>query len=801
MADIVPYSGSSIIAGRDIAGQRPSGFEGYSESEPEVRGLKEYLAIVRRQLWVVLLMTLIGSGLAAYVVFTAPPKYSAVSVVRLADTRRALTGGGEAGAYEGVLGREADVLLSQIQVLMSRQNVGRVVDAEGLRLAPVKDQPYIPELTGVVVEDGTPADTVRLWFAQGAVTMKAAGQAASSPYGLPVTAGGIRLLVNSRPAIPTATFVVISRNDAISGILDQFKATPRPKTDVIDLQFIAGEPHFAQRVANAMARTFQTRNTEGAQQTSHRRRVFLEEQIKQTDAMLERAMAAYSSFRSGQQVFSSREKASAQQEGIVNVEMRRADLDAQRRTYKALLAQAQRSSQGSEAGLRALVSSPGIAANPVIQQLYAQLTTLEGKQDSLTSSGAAPTNPDLVALNTLISSTSGKLMAAVRNQIQSLDAQIEALDNLKARSTAEIASAPETETEEARLGQQVQTIQKMSDALQQDYQKARMSEAVEAGQVEIVDLADLPTFPMSAGRSRKLALGVIIGLMLGVGLAVVIDGMNSSIRRRDDIERVLQIPGLAVIPQFAGLGAATRVNRALQARSKNGRGRDRATGLVTVHDASSAGAEAYRTLRTNLIFSQSVQALRTIVVTSAAPSEGKTTTAANMAVSFAQQGMRVLIVDCDLRRSRLHKMFSIPREPGLTEFVLGQLDQDAVIRETGVTGLYVLPSGQLPPNPSELLGGQKMRVGLAKLSEAFDLVVLDTPPLLAASDAAILATLADGVVMVVRAGVTEIEAGQQAIQQLASVGARVVGAVLNDPDSKVRKYGGYYKYEYASDVS
>jgi capsular exopolysaccharide synthesis family protein len=172
-----------------------------------------------------------------------------------------------------------------------------------------------------------------------------------------------------------------------------------------------------------------------------------------------------------------------------------------------------------------------------------------------------------------------------------------------------------------------------------------------------------------------------------------------------------------------------------------------------------------------------------------------------MAVSFAQQGMRVLIVDCDLRRSRLHKMFSIPREPGLTEFVLGQLDQDAVIRETGVTGLYVLPSGQLPPNPSELLGGQKMRVGLAKLSEAFDLVVLDTPPLLAASDAAILATLADGVVMVVRAGVTEIEAGQQAIQQLASVGARVVGAVLNDPDSKVRKYGGYYKYEYASDVS
>jgi capsular exopolysaccharide synthesis family protein len=801
MGNIVPYNGSSIITGGDMPGQRPSGYDGYSESEPEVRGLKEYLAIVRRQWWIVLLLTVVCGGIATWMVFTAPPRYSAVSVVRLADTRRALTGGGEVGAYEGVLGREADVLLSQIQVLMSRQNVGRVVDAEGLRLAPVAGQPYLAEVTGVAVEDGTAADTVRLWFAPGGVTMKAAGQVATSPYGLPVTAGGIRLLISSRPAVSTASFRVISRNDAISGLLDQFKATPRPKTDVIDLQFISGEPHYAQRVANAMARTFQTRNTENAQQTSHRRRVFLEEQIKQTDAMLERAMAAYSSFRSGAQVFSSREKASAQQEGIVNVEMRRADLDAQRRTYKALLAQSQKNSQASEAGLRALVSSPGIAANPVIQQLYAQLTNLEIKQDSLTSAGAASTNPDLVAVSSLISSTTQKLMAAVRNQIQSLDAQIDALDNLKARSTAEIAAAPGTETEEARLAQQVQTIQKMSDALQQDYQKARMSEAVEAGQVEIVDLADIPTFPMSAGRSRKLALGVIIGMMLGVGLAVVIDGMNSSIRRRDDIERVLQVPGLAVIPQFGRVPTATRMTRALQARSKNGKARDRATGLVTVHDASSAGAEAYRTLRTNLIFSQSVQSLRTIVVTSAAPSEGKTTTAGNMAVSFAQQGMRVLIVDCDLRRSRLHKLFGIPREPGLTEFVLGQLDQDAVVRETAVAGLYVLPSGQLPPNPAELLGGNKMRDALGKLTEAFDLVVLDTPPLLAASDAAILATLADGVVMVVRAGVTEIEAGQQAIQQLASVGARVVGAVLNDPDAKVQKYGGYYNYEYASDRS
>jgi capsular exopolysaccharide synthesis family protein len=220
--------------------------------------------------------------------------------------------------------------------------------------------------------------------------------------------------------------------------------------------------------------------------------------------------------------------------------------------------------------------------------------------------------------------------------------------------------------------------------------------------------------------------------------------------------------------------------------------------IVTLADVRSPSAEAFRTLRTNLIFSQSVQALRTIVVTSASPGEGKTTTAANLAVSFAQHGMRVLLIDCDLRRARLHKVFSIGREPGITEMVLGREDPDAVTRETDTPGLYVIPSGVLPPNPSELVGGERMRKCLAQLSEAFDLIILDTPPLLAASDGAILSTLSDGVVLVLRAGATESEAAQQAIQQLNSVGARVVGAVLNDPDAKVPMYSGYYHYEYAA---
>ena len=652
MPDIVPYQ-PAPLGGPGYPNRFPN-TEGYPDVRDDGKGIMDYFAILRRQMWIVIAAVAVFTAIAVWLVVTAQPRYTAVATVRLADARRAMTGGQEAGAYDQVLGRETDVLLSQIQVMMSRQVAADVVEREGLRLQPSETAAPLNEMVAVSVDSTAPLDTVQLTFDRAGYTLTgAAGETARAAYGTPARANGVTVTIARRPSVASATYRVISAGRAIDGMRASFKAVPRPKTDVIDVQFTSTSPRYAQRVVNAIARAFQEHNALGARQASHRRRIFLEEQLRQTDAMLQRAMGAYSAYRSGNQVFSSKEKASAQQAGIVDVDIRRADLNAQRRTYNALLSKAQQSPDGSDAGLKALVSSPGIAANPVIQQLYAQLTSFEGKRDSLLSDGAAPTNPDVIRASALVTQTATRLMSAVRNQISSLDAQIDALDNLKAMSTAEIANAPRAETEEARLAEQVAAVQRMSDKLQEEYQGARMAEAVEAGQVEIIDLADIPSDPISAGRNRKLALGLILGLIVGIGTAIVVDGMNTSIRRRDDIEKILQVPGLAVIPKFVGMngnGAA----RLLPSRSRNGNGKkaQRSRGLVTVHDARSTGAEAYRTLRTNLIFSQAVQTLRSIVVTSAAPGEGKTTTAANLAVSFAQQGMRVLIIDCDLRRSR-----------------------------------------------------------------------------------------------------------------------------------------------------
>lgn len=801
MAHIVPYDPRRPRLLETDPTLREGGAGGYTEPTPESAGLREYFAIFRRHPWLILGMVFAATAVTFYRVGTAPPSFRATSTVKLADTRRAVTGLSEGSPYGERMGRETDLVASQIQVLLSRQLAGEAVDQAGLRLAPAPEQPYVTEIRNIVVGSLTSASSLRFTFGPDGYAVQGSGSPVVSRYGQPIDVDGVTLTVSGQPRVSGTVYHVMSRGAAVGSLLGGLRATPRAHTDIIDLDYTGSEPHYAQAVANTVALAFQLHSAQNAQQQSKRRRVFLEEQLQQTGAQLQKAMNDYSTYRSRRQVFSSKEKASAQQSGLINVEMRRADLDAQKRTYESLLAQAQRSRQGSEGSFRALMSAPGTASNPAIQQLWGRLNSYESARDSLTTVGAASSNPDLVAINSLIGSTTAKIVAAVRSQIQGLDAQIASLDNMKARTAAEMSTAPATETEEGQLSQQVQNIQKIEDRLQEEYQNAKMTEAVEAGQVEIVDLADLPGGPLAEGRSRKIAVGVLIGVMLGFGSAILVDGMNTSIRRRDDLERVLQVPGLAVIPRFVPSGsAAKRIAASLPGGNGNGsRSRSRRNaGLVTVHDARSSSAEAYRTLRTNLMFSQAVQTLRTIVITSPSPGEGKTTTAANLAVSFAQQGMRVLLADCDLRRAKIHSLFGVPRSPGLTELLVGQETQEAVIRDTSVTGLYLLTSGNLPPNPAELLGGAMMRKTLESLSEAFDLIVLDTPPLLAASDASILATIADGALLVVRAGATEAEAGHQALQQLSAVGARVVGAVLNDPDAKVQKYGAYYRYEYAS---
>lgn len=212
--------------------------------------------------------------------------------------------------------------------------------------------------------------------------------------------------------------------------------------------------------------------------------------------------------------------------------------------------------------------------------------------------------------------------------------------------------------------------------------------------------------------------------------------------------------------------------------------------LIALRDPRSPAAEAYRTLRTNLQFSSLDKPLHTLLATSTAPDEGKSTTIANLAVTIAQAEQRVILVDCDLRRPTLHTLFGLPNDSGLTSMILAQEQADIPMHDTGVPGLSLLPSGPLPPRPADILGSRRMEAVIARLRAEADIVLFDTPPVVAVTDAAVLATKVDGVLLVLQAGKTSRERGRQARQILEKVKAHIVGVVLNN--AAVEQGYGYY---------
>jgi Mrp family chromosome partitioning ATPase/uncharacterized protein involved in exopolysaccharide biosynthesis len=624
--------------------------------------------------------------------------------------------------------------------------------------------------------------------------------------------------------VPSAALYIVPREVASDQLLGGLVVAPRTGTDVIDVNYSSANPRRAQRVVNTTVTTFKQLSILNAKQKSTRRRQFLEGQLKQTDSMLARAQAELASFRSRQQLASTQDVLNAQQNAMLALDARRSELEADRSTFGSLLTQLKKGGDAGESeALRALASSPAMVENPTVSNYYRQLDTYQYRLDSMTTGPwrAAPTNPDLVQLKSLIATTKGQLRQAVASHVSTLDARIAALRNLRTRTGTDMRVLPAMAEEEARLTGRVQTLTSTSDEVRREYQKARMAEEVEAGDVDIVDLAGTPYAPVLASASLKLALGLLLGFLLGAGGAFLLEHLNTSIRKPEDLELALHVPGLAVIPRLTG-GSPTPPKRGLLRPGKRAEldaKRGNATALGTVTQPFSIGVEAFRMLRTSLVWCEQGDNMKTLVVTSAAPGEGKTLTSANLSVTFAYDGLRVLLIDCDVRRPRLHGLFQVPRSPGLMELLTpsyngndgpsltfdpraGQTDSGRpitdIIRPTNVRGLSLLTCGALPTNPSGLLSGVRMRVLLQELAKSFDLVILDTPPVLATADAGILAALADGVLLVVRAGQTDRVAAKRAHQQLVNVGARVVGTVLNDPGGEVSQYGDYYyPYDYA----
>jgi polysaccharide biosynthesis transport protein len=311
--------------------------------------------------------------------------------------------------------------------------------------------------------------------------------------------------------------------------------------------------------------------------------------------------------------------------------------------------------------------------------------------------------------------------------------------------------------------------------------------------VRVLERATVPSFPVQPKPLQNLLIGLLLGLGTGIALAFIIEALDNTLKNQADVEQFLGVPVLGLVPIIGATAGA-------EARQENDHLRERDLGVFL--DPKSVAAECCRSIRTNILFMSPDRPLRTMVVTSPSPQEGKTTTAINLGVTMAEAGGRVLLVDTDMRRPRLHRSFGVPNQTGISTVIVGKATLEEAVKRTDVPNLDVLTCGPVPPNPSELLHTGRFETVLAECAKLYDRVILDSPPTSAVTDPAVLGNLADGVVLVVKAGETTRDAAIHARRQLVGAKARLFGVVVNAIDFSNPAYGyeyyyrNYYRYGY-----
>jgi succinoglycan biosynthesis transport protein ExoP len=363
----------------------------------------------------------------------------------------------------------------------------------------------------------------------------------------------------------------------------------------------------------------------------------------------------------------------------------------------------------------------------------------------------------------------------------------------------------------------VDVNKKLYSTLKEKLEEARISEAQKVSAVSIVNPAVLPTSPITGDNSLKIVMGAFLGLILGVALAFIFETLDTSIGTIEDVENVIKLPVLGVVPPIesefkAQRGILGRIKDRFHPQEKTD-AEERFVHLFSHYQPQSPTTEAYRNIHTNLKLSP---ARKTILITSSGPREGKSSVACNLALVMAQIGLKTVLVSADLRRPILAKVFGIKREPGLNELIMGTVGLDNAlnnitdillgeigledIRKTpGIENIWILPTGHLPPNPVEILESKVLAEVIGKLKARFDVVIFDAPPVLPVTDSSLLAPKMDCVVLVYEIGRTSREGLMRAKVQLESAGAKIAGVVLNHTQTQtegISPYPYYHKYKY-----
>jgi len=555
------------------------------------------------------------------------------------------------------------------------------------------------------------------------------------------------------------------------------------RTSIIKISYNSTDPLEAQELVNTLAEAYLDRaiayKTEEASRTVN----FIEEQLKGLRGELDGAEQNLEAFKSSSRLFSLSSEAEVAVQKLTETDKAQAELAFQKKQLEFALAAVR------EAARRGTPYTPsGLRDDPAATQLAQRLTELDVQKRVLLNE-YRETHPTVRNIQTQIDELYKKIQAAYEASLENLKRQEQLIGRRQDKDEQRLRKLPRTERDLGRLTRVSTVNAGIYTFLLQKHEEARIAKAAAVSNINIVDSAIVPRTPVKPDKQKNLVLGFLIACLLGVGLAFFQEYLDDTIKDGEEAKRVVRLPLLAVIPHITS-------------RSGDSDDDDRKRlSLITRHDPRSTAAEAFRTLRTSLHFSAINRDKRIMLLTSTFPSEGKSMICANLAGILAQTGLRVLVVDCDLRRSSLHEKFGVDKAPGLTEVLSRDVTFNETVHKDVLEGVDLLCAGTSPPNPAELLGSENMRQLLQNHREAYDHIIVDAPPVLAVTDAPVLTTMADITIVVMEAGRVPTKAALHMREMLDNVQAPVSGFIMNDKTGRGESYSyygsSYYRYGYS----
>jgi len=575
-----------------------------------------------------------------------------------------------------------------------------------------------------------------------------------------------------------------ARNNGISpglvnALIGRLGVTPMKDSKmVVDLSFTGRHPHIIAQIVDAVAEEYINMTMEAKIEAAQKMMAKLNEQLSQQKAKVEESEIILQKYKERKNIVSLEEKQNivvqrlSQLNSLVtSAKTDRIAIETRYRELKKLANQPEM-----------IESLPSILSNTMIQQLKTDYVALQRRYSEL-SKKYGTKHPKIIELRSQIDLMKKKVALEVRKNVNSLMTEYKVAQSKEATLVEALENQKKEALELNRKAIDYNILQRDAESNRQMYnvlikklKEMDLSSDLKGTNIRIIDPAQVPRSPVGPKRGFNILFSAFIGLGLGMALAFFLEYIDTSMKTPEDIKRI-QVPYMGYIPTF-------HANNHLE--------------LIVQEDPKSLIAEAYRTLRTGILFSGSKPSPQFIQVTSAGPQEGKTITTANMATVMAQSGSRVLIVDCDMRKPRIHEIFGIPNARGLSDLLLDGEDEFSFIKKTKVPNLNLLTCGTIPANPSELLSSKRMQRLLTLLGEKYDRIIMDSPPVLAVTDSIVLSRLVEGIILVVGAGGSSRNGVARAVELLKEVNARIVGAVLNNLNVEKERYyySRYYYYDY-----